>query len=103
MTTHRSGAQRGVTLIELLVMLAILGIAASIGGLAMRTSNHPAAREGLAVMVTETRARALRTGSPQSVMLRDSSGSHALTAFPDGSVTGDRILRVNRATGQVAR
>jgi prepilin-type N-terminal cleavage/methylation domain-containing protein len=103
MTMTRRVPRRGVTLIELLVVIAILGIVAGIGGLAPRRRSRPTALDVVDTAVANARARAVRTGSPQSVAIRDSAGLHALTAFPDGSVAADRTLRVIRATGRTPR
>jgi prepilin-type N-terminal cleavage/methylation domain-containing protein len=91
----------GVSLIELLVVLAILGIAAGIGGLALQhLPRSPGAGE-IAAAAADARNRAVRTGRVVRASIRDSAGSHELVAHPDGRIVADSVLHIDVTTGQV--
>lgn len=90
----------GVTLVELIVVLAVLGVMAAVTGLAFRAPRPADRTDVWAAGVTDARARALATGAPVSVVL-DARGADAMvTAYPDGSVLADSALGVDRLTGR---
>jgi len=78
---------RGVTLVELLVVIVILGLVTGVSGLAFGTLRLP--RESTLVLAARVaRAEAIRTGRP--VLLRlDSLHRHPSVLFlPDGRAVG---------------
>jgi len=92
-----------VTLAELLVVIVILGLIASVGVLTLRV---PAAErpEGRIVrLLMAARGEAIRTRRPVVVRLEDSSGISLATALPDGSILSEAriraILHLNTLTG----
>lgn len=78
----------GATLLELIVVLAILGVVTSVGGLAMRQSRRPLEGDQLTGVAARARARAIATGRAQHVRLQTPNGPHDLLALPDGSLLG---------------
>lgn len=76
----------GVTLVELLVALVILGMMTGIGALSVM-SLRPAALGVALDSMTSARRRAIRDGRP--VVLRD--GSQVLRFLPDGRVLGGLV------------
>ena len=91
----------GVTLIELAVTLAILGVAATVTGLAVRAMPAPGAAERRAGEIATARRRALADRHPVEVDLTDSSGARLrVVAFPDGRVLGDSALEVDPLSGR---
>jgi prepilin-type N-terminal cleavage/methylation domain-containing protein len=83
---------RGVTLVELLVVLAILGLMAGLVTLAWRPSPTRAADSPLVT----GRQRAIQSGSPTRVQMSDTL---SVVAMPDGSVIGVGALPIDPLTG----
>jgi prepilin-type N-terminal cleavage/methylation domain-containing protein len=92
----------GVTLVELLVVLVILGVMAGVVGLAWRPgrwlgSTGADSAESLPVV----RRRALASGRTiQAIVSIGGRAIHVL-AFPDGRVLGAESLQVNPLNGEV--
>lgn len=95
----------GVTLVELIVTLAVLGIVLGITTLSLaRGHNTVAARRSMAMDVRSLRAAAVTSGTVRTAILHDSTGAILTTAYPDGRVLGsingiDRLAGVVPATG----
>ncbi|HET7463772.1 MAG TPA: hypothetical protein VFJ82_21130 [Longimicrobium sp.] len=88
----------GATLLELVVTLVILGVAAAVVVPALR---HAAdAPPTLNDRVAAARRDALEHGRAVTVQLRDSTGAHLLTAFPDGRVVADSGLALDPLNGR---
>lgn len=111
------GASGGLTLLEVVVVLALLGLSAGIAGLAFRQSaggaeEGPGASGGVAAdaeggvaggatgEVAAARRRALEEGRRVEMLARGEEGVVALVAFPDGSVVAESEL-ADRLTGRV--
>ena len=73
----------GVTLVELLVALVILGMMTGLGALSV-VSLRPVARRVVLDSMASARRRAIRDGRP--VVFRD--GAQVLRFLPDGRVLG---------------
>lgn len=80
------GRREGYTLVEMVVVLAILGLTAGIGGLAITSLKLPVESQKLRVLRT-ARAEAIRTGKPIRV---DST-----LFLPDGRAIGPTIDALN--------
>lgn len=87
--------KRGVTLIELLVTLAVIGLVASVATLAIGPA-RPLANDEL----TRARRHALETGRDTTIRFGDSASA---TAHPDGSMSADTVLHIERLNGTVHR
>ncbi|HWG53380.1 MAG TPA: prepilin-type N-terminal cleavage/methylation domain-containing protein [Gemmatimonadaceae bacterium] len=85
----RGRAARGVTLLELLVTLALLGLIAGVTGLSLRATPTSTPLTPTAARVAAARDAALRSGHPVTEMLRESTFVHSVTALPDGRVLTD--------------
>jgi prepilin-type N-terminal cleavage/methylation domain-containing protein len=100
--------RRGTTLVELMVVLAILSVIASTALLAFRTGQAHEDRThrlaSLSQQVAEARRTALRSGRPMTVPIQDSASAYSVTALPDGSVIADSglstVLHLDRLLGQ---
>jgi prepilin-type N-terminal cleavage/methylation domain-containing protein len=90
---------RGVTLVELLVVLAILGVMAGFAGLAWRGTPPWRGQAGPAAEVTAARRRAIATARPVSIVVTVGGERIAVTALPDGRVAGAARLGVDPETG----
>lgn len=90
--------RRGVTLLELLVVVTLVGIVASVAVIAM-----PGKRvlpDDTAHRIAGARTEALRTGRPVTVVVQLDTVYGVATAMPDGSVLADSAAHVDRLTGQ---
>lgn len=95
----------GVTLVELIVTLAVLGIVLGITTLSL-AHNHTTAttRHSVSADVRSLRAAAVTSGTARTAVLYDSTGAVLVTAYPDGRVLGaiggiDRLAGVVRGVG----
>ena len=103
----------GVTLVELLVVLAILGVMAGVAGLSFARPvlavQQPGSLEAALDSIAEVRRMAITRGVSITVTL-SISGSTAgggdapwivrATALPDGSIIADAALGIDRLTGR---
>lgn len=87
--TRRDMRRRGVTLIELLVTLAILGLVAGVAGLSLGATPAPVPLDARRAHLADARDAALRTGHPVTVIIADSGAVAYVTALPDGRVLTD--------------
>lgn len=94
-----SRTRDGVTLIELIVVLAVLGILAGLTTVGFR-AERPVERS-LAARIAAARRDAVQTGRPVSFVLDDSGSPHAIRALPDGRVLADVDLGVDMTTGRI--
>lgn len=97
-----SGAEArvtGNTLVELLVVLAILGVAAGVAGLSFRAEPTPVPVDAARAQVAAARREAIRTGRSVTVVVSDQGQVSVATAHADGSVVADSALSIDRFTG----
>jgi prepilin-type N-terminal cleavage/methylation domain-containing protein len=78
---------RGTTLVELMVVLVILGVVASVSTLAL-TSLRPSPDAERVHLLSRARAAAARSGQPVSVPAADGS---AIRFLPDGRALGPGV------------
>jgi prepilin-type N-terminal cleavage/methylation domain-containing protein len=90
----------GVTLVELIVVLAILGVIAGVTTLAFRTVPPGPRVEPWASAVAQARRTALDSARAVTITLSVNGAPHAVTAMPDGSVIADISIPVDRLTGE---
>lgn len=94
-------ARAGVTLLELILALAILGLmSASVGLSAPRTLVVPQSARGLEVAM-RLRDSAIRSGHRVRGDINISTRSIEVTAFPDGRVLADSVLRIDPFSGRM--
>ena len=89
--------RRGVTLLELLVVVTLLGVTASVAVLVMPARRVPP--DDTPHRIANARAQALRTGRPVTVVLQLDSTYSIATAMPDGTVLADPTTGIDRLTG----
>lgn len=101
-----STERRGVTLLELMVSLVILSIAATIVGLSVSALDDGRSSANEADAIVAARRRAINTGHSVVVQVRvpraaDSTrwDPGSAMALPDGSVLAPRELGIDRLTG----
>jgi hypothetical protein len=91
-----------MTLIELLVTLALMGVMLSVVTLAIREIAKPAPGDPYHIVGDSLRA-AVATGRPVTLRFVVDGISAAATVFPDGSVVSDSILAIERLSGKTPR
>lgn len=89
--------RRAVTLIELMVVLAVLGLSYGIVGVAIRrgTRDNQAfadQRQLVARQIAHTRASAVLSGVAVQMTVHGPGGMRSATAFPDGRIVADSAL-----------
>ena len=92
-------SRAGVTLLELMVVLVLLSI---MGGVVVLSLHAAPAKRAAATdnaRVLAARDSALRFGVSVSIVLSDSGGERAATAFADGRVIADSALRFDPLSG----
>lgn len=93
--THRPG----VTLLELLVTIVILGVIAGVTVLAIRRIDPPKPDDPRTILAESLRV-VLMSGRPAVVRVMTDSGPAFGTIRADGSIVADSILDVERMTGR---
>jgi prepilin-type N-terminal cleavage/methylation domain-containing protein len=90
----------GVTLIELIVVLVLLSVLASVVVLAIRSTPraHPLDQANRKVLTA--RDSALRYGQSITTVVEIAGSQHVATAFPDGRVVADTALHIDELSGQ---
>lgn len=99
MTNTRFGGT-GVTLTELMVVLVIIGVMASVVGLAW--GPNPASRARRADPIAAARHEALQSGRAVRVQITLEGRSVAIAALPDGRIIAPSGLRIDPLTGLVS-
>ncbi len=94
---------RGSTLIELIVVLAILGVLAGVTTLAFRRAAPAAEAPSWARAVAAARRTALDSARSVTITVTVDATPRAVTALPDGSVIADQGLTLDRLTGGASR
>jgi prepilin-type N-terminal cleavage/methylation domain-containing protein len=97
---RRLSRRRGVTLIELIVVLAVMGMIATVAGLTMSATPSPAPPADFAARIAALRDSAVATGRPVTAMFIVDGRVGAATAHPDGRVLSE-LGTVERTTGRV--
>jgi prepilin-type N-terminal cleavage/methylation domain-containing protein len=90
---------RGVTLVELLITLTMLGIVASVATLALRVIERPAADDPRALLDDST-STAIREGRPITILDTVAARPLSATVWPDGSVAADTVFQADPLGGK---
>jgi prepilin-type N-terminal cleavage/methylation domain-containing protein len=88
----------GVTLVELLVVLAILAITTSLASVALRRADSSRDVDAND-QVLALRREAIATGHPITRVVRRDSASFIVTALADGRMVADSALGIDPSTG----
>jgi prepilin-type N-terminal cleavage/methylation domain-containing protein len=90
----------GVTLVELMVVLVLLSMLASVVVLGIRSTPPKRASDESIRIVMAARDSALRTGRSVSVVESMNGSERTATAFPDGRVEADSALAFDALSGR---
>jgi prepilin-type N-terminal cleavage/methylation domain-containing protein len=92
--------RRGLTLVEMLVVLVLLGVIAGVAAVALPPAVAPVS-PALNALAAARRA-AIRSGRSVTVAFSwDSQPARPVTALPDGRVVADSAVPVDLFTGRV--
>ncbi|HTJ20761.1 MAG TPA: prepilin-type N-terminal cleavage/methylation domain-containing protein [Gemmatimonadaceae bacterium] len=92
----------GMTLLELIVCVAVLGLTASVSALALRHAAPPDPNDPMTI-IADTLESVLATGAPATLRFNVSGRPALATVNPDGSILADSILAIDRFTGRSTR
>lgn len=97
----RQRVRAGLTLLELIVAIVLLGTIAATATLAMRPGTPPlrTEREAAQDSLRALRLRAIEERRPLSTEVVVDSTVYRLTAWPSGAVTGAGIVGADRLSG----
>jgi prepilin-type N-terminal cleavage/methylation domain-containing protein len=91
----------GVTLVELIVVLAIIAVMAGVTTLAFRRADLTPEVQPWVSALAAARRTAVDSARAVSLVVRMGDTVYSATALPDGSIVGDASLGVDRLTGEV--
>lgn len=91
-------ARAGVTLVELLVVMAILAVTSSLASVAFRRADTDRDRD-VGDQVLALRREAIAAGRPITRIVRGNSAAYIVTALADGRVVADSGLGADPSTG----
>ena len=93
--------RRGLTLVEMLVVLVLLGVMAGVAAVALPPPLAPAPASALNDLATARRT-AITSGRSVTVAFSwDSQPARSVTALPDGRVVADSAVPVDLFTGRL--
>lgn len=99
MTELINRQRRGVTLIELIVTIAVLGVILGMSALSLAGEKRTGdTKRPITGRIRALRSKAILAAAPQSATIDDSTGTFPVTALPDGRVITD-MPRVGRLSG----
>ena len=90
----------GVTLLELIVVFAVMAVATGVATVSFRPPQIPLASDSVSAQVHELRTRAVRAGRPATATIQTDSGTRAVTAYPDSRVNSELTTLVDYLTGR---
>ena len=96
--THRS-VRAGVTLIELLIAMSLLGLVAAVVTLAPRVFDRPRSDDPQQ-MLADSLHTAIETGHSITIVTSADDVQQSATAWPDGSVVADSLFLYERLSGR---
>lgn len=94
---------RGVTLVELMVVLVLLGLMAGVVGLAWHPRAAPSSEHTEWTVITQARSRALESGTTVRVHVTVAGRPVVVAALPDGSLIAPAGLSIDALTGTRGR
>jgi Tfp pilus assembly protein FimT len=94
-----AAARPGATLVELVVVLAMLGVMAIVATPALRRAD-PAPAEGIEAVVRRVRMQAIQRGTPATESFRERERLIVVTAWPNGLLLADSTSLSATAQGE---
>lgn len=97
----KRGVRSGVTLVELMVVILLLGFLTGVVGLTIGSTPQVGSLDPATVALLQARDSALRVGHPVTITLYHARRAHRATAYPDGRVLTDMHTSVDPLSGSV--
>lgn len=94
--------RRGSTLVELIVVLALLAVTSAVTALALRVNPVSSADDTAMQQIMDARRAAVRDGRRVTIEVAVGNARHSATAHPDGRVVTAASLGVNPLSGRPA-
>ena len=98
----RGARKRGVTLVELLVVIVVLGAMAGFAGLAWQPLSRASANSTDVSAIQAARRRSLDSGVPVTTEVIAGHQTMKVTTLPDGRVLGGEAVGFDPLTGAPA-
>jgi prepilin-type N-terminal cleavage/methylation domain-containing protein len=89
----------GVTLVELLVVILLLGLLAGVVGLTIGSTQQVPSLDPITAAVVQARDSALRMGHPVTIPIAIAGRAHRATAYPDGRVLTNAPIGIDQLSG----
>ena|ERR1700722_14733083 len=89
----------GVTLVELIVALALLGLLAAVVGISIPRTPTPVVEDHAARTIAAARQTAIASGHTTTVAVTINGAPHSVTALPDGLIIADSSLMIDPLSG----
>lgn len=93
------GRRRGTTLVELLCVVLLIGVAAGVSSLAIRRLPEPNPDDPY-TQIAEARRRAIEKGQAASIRVVINDSVHSVALAADGTVWTDSSVHVDPLTGR---
>lgn len=91
----------GTTLLELLVVLVVLAVSATVVGLAVTSLSRDDEADAVSREITQLRRAAIREGRSRTRYFEAKQGPEGwVTALPTGAVVSDSVFSISRLTGR---
>jgi prepilin-type N-terminal cleavage/methylation domain-containing protein len=90
----------GVSLLEVIVTLAVLGVLTAVVGLSWQRQQAAAHTASAAATVAAARRKALDLGTSVTVRVELDDGVHVITVTPDGRIRGGEALGFDPLAGR---
>jgi prepilin-type N-terminal cleavage/methylation domain-containing protein len=95
----RNAPRSGVTLVELVVALCVVGLVAAVVGIAIPRATPPIGEGAVAQAVMAARQTAITSGHATTVDVTVKGTLHSVTASPDGLIVADSALGIDPLSG----
>ncbi len=96
------GERSGVTLVELMVVILLLGLLSGVVGLTVGSTPRVSSLDPTTVAVLQVHDSALRSGYPVTIAFSYEGSTHRATAYPDGRVITDATIGIDPLSGSVS-
>jgi prepilin-type N-terminal cleavage/methylation domain-containing protein len=100
MTHPRIVRTRGVTLVELIVVLAIVATTLAVTSLSLSRTRSASERDATLATIARLRSDAIRSHTLLRADVRVADKTYSVLALPDGSIRADSALAIDQLTGR---